>query len=269
MIEQDRHKKFGPLFQANTDPVQLHVRCPGCMKLYVVNAAEIYESKPKFSCVGCQQKFWFPFPEAMEQKQTLMGFPLEWIEEQQTPVVPPPAPSAKPFGCPVCSAPYSGGDTECASCGIVFEKFEARRRDPQIPDASTELKELWDLVVNEYEKPERHDAFLAQALGEGALNYAGYRYQQILEINAADEAAQRAVKKIAAMSTARFEATQPVKVPVLQFKFPKLRLVTVMLALCAVVIVMGLTIPGARNLVGIGSSFLFMLLALRYYFRII
>lgn len=266
MIEQDLY--------LNTTVEQLKVRCPGCLKLYAVSTAEIFESKPKFSCVSCEQKFWIPYPDALEHKDALLGFPLEWIEP--SPVEPPTeiaedtSIEAKPFSCPTCGAPYAGGQKDCTSCGIIFEKFETRQRDIDLPEASPELRDLWNNVVDDYDTPARHDAFIGQALGEGSLAYAQYRYAQVVGVNQTDALAASALKKIGALNIAKVEAKIPVKEPMpFTLKLPKLRIGTLMLFLCGVVIALGLVIPGARNLVGMGSAFLFLLLALRYYFRII
>ena len=119
----------------------IRVRCPQCFKLYSIESAEINEPKPKFECLDCKQRFWLPYPEALEQASGLIGFPLEWIEEKSEQEMAPeavvnqePVVEQKPFQCPNCSEPYAGGDTECKKCGIIFDKIEEvkeKRKSPR------------------------------------------------------------------------------------------------------------------------------------------
>lgn len=258
----------------------LKIRCPKCFKLYSVNPSELHEAKPRFECLDCQQKFWIPFPEAIDQPKGLIGFPVEWIEEKapvekaatepEAIVHEAPLPEQKPFECPKCSAPYEGGAKDCKSCGIIFDKIKESRKSDE-PNASRELKERWDFVVSVYEDFEQHEAFIAAAQLETSLAYALHKYKQVLEVSPADEMALKARSMIEALMTAKVES---------QLKYsespastglglPKLRLGTFILFLCAVTIGMGLLIPGARNLVGVGSAIMFFVLALRYYFRVL
>jgi hypothetical protein len=70
----------------------------------------------------------------------------------------------------------------------------------------------------------------------------------------------------AAKDTSGFFQTLFASIPL---RIPGLRFGTLIMFLCGVVIAMGLVVPGLRNLVGVGSSVLFFILALRYYFRVI
>lgn len=271
------------------------LRCPSCYKLYSITASEIRETKPKFECVSCQQRFWVPFPEVMNQSEAMMGFPMEWLSPKdaakvakqeanntaaviqvpqinQTTVMPDMNldVTAGVFTCPSCEAPYRGGDTECKSCGIVFKKFELKKSGKVIPPSSEELRDAWESVIAAYDDLEVHKIFAGLALREQYLEYALSRYQQVLEVNPTDNIAKDALNRISAMAVARLESKIPVEEEKKSFlNLPKLRMGTLMLFLCGIVITMGLVIPGARNLVGMGSAFLFLLLALRYYFRII
>lgn len=254
----------------------LRIRCPKCFKLYSVDSSELNEAKPKFECIDCQQKFWIPFPEALEQASGLIGFPLEWIEESKEAEIAPekvvnpePVIEQKPFSCPNCKEPYAGGDVDCKSCGIIFDKFKEAKDRRNEPYATRELKELWDSVVESYEDFERHENFVGFAQAESSLTYANYKYRQILEVNPSDDLANRAIKMIDALLLARVEKNIPIRPEPRKLNMPKLRIGTFIILLCGMVMAMGIVIPGARNLVGLGSAALFFVLALRYYFRVL
>ncbi len=270
----------------------LKIRCPNCFKLYSVDSSEIKEAKPRFQCVSCEQRFWVPFPEALEQAAGLIGFPLEWIEtstpQAQMPDVATQATAAltatltttptpevslplqtKAFQCPKCREPYSGGDTECSSCGIVFAKFV----QPDLTSAfqvSRDLKNAWDDVIQAYEDYDVHRRFIRLAQVEQSLEYALERYKIVLDACPQDDLAMRAQKELVALAEVKIQVQEEApRKNAFEFQFPRLRLGTFLMFLCAVVMVMGLMIPGARNLVGFGSAVLFVMLALRFYFRIL
>ena len=255
----------------------IRVRCPQCFKLYSIESAEINEAKPKFECLDCKQRFWLPYPEALEQASGLIGFPLEWIEEnkQEVELAPEkvvniePEVEQKPFQCPKCEEPYAGGETQCGSCGIIFDKFEEVKEKRKEPPATRELKERWDRVVESYELFHVHEDFIAAAQMEQALTFALFKYKQILEVNPSDDFASQGKEMVSALMNARVESQTTVREEPKKFVMPKLRVGTFIILLCGIVMAMGIMIPGARNLVGVGSAVLFFVLALRYYFRVL
>ena len=123
-------------------------------------------------------------------------------------------------------------------------------------------------MVESYDNFHIHEDFLAAAQMESALSYALYKYKQILDVNPSDDLALKAQDMISALMNARVDASIQSREE-RQFKMPKLRVGTFIILLCGIVMAMGLVIPGARNLVGVGSAALFFVLALRYYFRVL
>lgn len=266
---------------------RLRVRCPHCYKLYSVNTDEIQEARPRFECVDCHGRFWIAFPESLEHASGVIGFPLE---DKSSPATTHTEPStindktsstlatAKPFSCPKCGEAYAGGDRECTRCGVIFSKFSNEPIRTDI-SASPELRDLWEAALNDYENQERHQKFLNYAHIEGNLEFALSKYSLILENCPSDAIAARAQAEAKALMMARLEARVPAKTGFLSdlkeafgalpLRIPGLRFGTLIMVLCGIVIAMGLFIPGLRNLVGVGSSILFFILALRYYFRAI
>jgi hypothetical protein len=281
-------------FQSTLQKTRLRVRCPHCYKLYSVATEEIREAKPKFECVDCHGRFWIAFPESLEHAGGVIGFAIEATApaatNSLTATTSPAATTApiiaKPFSCPKCGEAYAGGDRECTRCGVIFAKFSAARENTAHTEisASPELRDLWEAALNDYDNQSRHQQFLGYAQIEGNLEYALSKYNLILENCPADQMAARAQAEAKALMVARLEARMPVmhgkeskgifsglqdafaNIPL---RIPGFRFGTLIMFLCAMVIVTGLIVPGQRNLAGVGSSILFFILALRYYFRAI
>lgn len=272
---------------------RLRVRCPHCYKLYSVSSDEVHEARPKFECTDCHGRFWIAYAESLEHASGVIGFPLEEKSSPNTQKNSEPA--TKPFACPKCGEAYAGGDRECTRCGVFFDKFSAGEVKRTEPSSSPELKDLWETALNEYDNFERHRQFLVYAQAEGNLEFALSKYDLILSSCPTDNVAMQARTEAKALLVARAEARMPIpgvatsypatskrvselsgqRMPIssvfahIPLRIPGVRFSTLIMFMCGVVIAMGLFVPGLRNLVGFGSSILFFILALRYYFRAI
>jgi len=213
--------------------------------------------------------------------EEIMGFPLAWIDEKAAPSkanspqeIIQKGFSPKAFSCPKCGTHYAGGDTECTKCGLVFLQFkEAPRPTADQARASVEVRELWEAVIADYQNFERHQHFVNAAAVDRSLPYAAGQYARILEVCPQDESAQKAQKEISSIAFARFDAnavrTREPQSIFAAISFRKIKLTSYILVLCGAVITMGFILPHQRNLVGVGTSIMFFILALRYYFRVI
>lgn len=250
----------------------LKLRCPECFKLYSVNPLEIRESRPQFDCVTCKSRFWISYPECLEAQDGVIGFPVEWLDNNDAPQEPlveeAPELQEKPFQCPKCTEPYAAKQNECFKCGVIFSKIHDAE-SPQ-PGASRDLKEIWENVVNNYDDEGLHKQFIQACWQEDALDYATGKYQGILEACADDERAKDSQQQIESLSEAQLEASIPT--PHIERKkisiFRHIRISAVLIFICGLLIAAGYILPGFKNLMGLGVSALFFIIALRYYFRV-
>lgn len=278
---------------------QFTCRCPECFKLFSVRIADVQETMARFQCNGCQTVFAVNVLEALDRDDfvgTRWSPPVAQPSRPAPEVTPAPKSSVPPapyvrqemFSCPKCTTPYAPGDTECTKCGVVFLKLEeaAQRRALHISDtpvtAEREVKELWEVALQDYENFSAHQNFITAAWADGSLEYAGHVYGRILQVNPHDEMAQKAQQQIEALASARFqvmsqgiESKNRAWLEGLEFfksaamSLRKIKFMTVIMVMCGAVIMTGLLLPHLRNLVGLGTSILFFVLALRYYFRAI
>jgi transposase-like protein len=269
----------------------IRVRCPGCLKLYAVDASEIDQPKPKFNCAKCQTQFWFPFPESLGS-QELLGFPVDWmpsgqekvsgeVKVESTPSVQSSEiksetiqnqnsgsisqyNEARLFHCPRCEAEYRGGDNECPKCGVVFAKLEISSEGAAIT-ASPALRKLWHAVIDQYSNPQSHRRFVDLAQKEKNLLYASQQYGRLLKAHAGDETAMRMKKEIIALSEAVLGLTPKTSNP---RRWRKLmpRMTTFVLIMGGAMIAMGFMISAARNLIGLGVAVVFFTLAVDWLF---
>lgn len=283
----------------HSNPSTLLVRCPQCFKSYSVDASEIRDSRPRFECISCHGRFWIAYPEVLESPKGVIGFPVEWdappsreetslekISREDEEMAPTPRPLT--FSCPKCEEPYVAGDQECKKCGVIFLKFEESLRQKERAkkeatfSASPEVRERWDSVLEDYENKELHQNFISAAWADRSLDYAAYKYASILEVVPRDELASQALKEVQALMGTRFEyvveaqKTEAVKwyenfkfIKEVDLPFRKFHWTSFIMLACGVVIGLGMLMPHMRNLIGFGTSVLFFILALRFYFRVI
>ncbi len=270
----------------------IQVRCPECFRSYNVAVADMKVSEPKFECINCQTRFLIKRSEALRAGAVVTG--LRFGESVAGTQVEKPVVSHHTgldlniYSCPKCSETYPPGQSECTKCGVVFFKFKDRQineemhRKEQIFSASKEVRELWESVLADYENIEAHQNFISAAWADQSLEYAALKYGSILEVVPQDEIALRLAKEVQELTKVKFEmvASQSADEGIgriekisfidgVQSSFKKFKWINLILLCCGIIIGTGLILPHLRNLIGFGSSILFFILALKYYFRII
>jgi len=237
--------------------------------LYSVDAYSIKESRPRFNCNQCQKVFWISYPECLGNEE-IIGFPEEWLPTPQKSAQAIKTDSKKQTKvangpkCTNCQTVNSPGAKECVSCGIILKKAEKKESDPLWFYASKEAKELWVKILDDYENHELHQEFLRQCRKSNQLEFATSRYSRILSTTPQDDIAKKYSLEILALAGMAFSRAQDVGA---QKKKVRLPFAFLIYFLCGAVIAAGYFLPGFRNLVGIGTSALFLTVAIKLYFR--
>lgn len=248
---------------------RIHVRCPDCLKLFVVDPREISEARPKFKCTACATSFWLPYPGCLDH-QEVIGFPVVDLDEslgaRSKPLVAEEESqvTARTNPCPKCGAPSKAGELECQECGVVFKKYYALLEESQDLPASPRLKVIWDEIIGHYEDESLHQKFLREAKGEDNLAFAARKYQRLLEACATDEIAKKYRQAIVQLASAPIDERQLQRPPKkMGWRLP---FVSLIYLLAAMLMVMGYLLTPERNLVGVGAAILFFTFAVRVYF---
>ncbi len=239
------------------------VRCPHCRKLYLVQYADVQEAKPRFECVQCHDRFWLSLPD-MDLSNELVGLPLQVKEAPLHKI--PTRPEPQTETCPKCFKSNPLHARECAHCGVLIAKAKAATLtfDEPIPPHSASLKIAWQKVVADYSDEESHREFIKLSERERNLPYAAAQYGQMKKLMPTDDLTQKRMQEIQALGNSLMPdrkgilATKPRMYP---------RLWQIPLLGAAILIVVGLTVPMFRNIVGLGAAFLFLGVAMQLQLR--
>lgn len=247
----------------------MRVRCPHCRKLYLVQFADIKESKPKFECVQCRSRFWLSLPD-MDLTSEITGIPVNVKDvprrEQQA-----PATDAVKEPCPKCFKPIAKGTVECNHCGVLVAKAREGLNFIDTVPRSENLAFLWKKTIGDYANEGAHRDFLQAAHRENNLVYAAAQYGTMLKLMPSDEITQKRIAEIQAIGAAKLPATEAAaeanEKPARNYSRHFGRLWQLPLLGAAIMILVGMFVPFFRNMIGVGAAFLFLALALQIQFR--
>ncbi|MDC0980203.1 hypothetical protein OAQ84_00560 [Bdellovibrionales bacterium] len=182
------------------------------------------------------------------------------------------------FPCPKCGGMNRGGVRECGECGVFIDLCRALKKEESFPlfrPPSKRLREIWELVLENFEDEERHQNFIRAVQESDQLPYALSKYGAILKAYPEDEISCRmrtqleALAVQRAMGDAEAERSQHDRPALLNRKRRSVGLSFIIVVASIVTIALGYFVPTLRNLMGIGVSTLFITLALRYHFKLI
>lgn len=241
----------------------MRVRCPHCRKLYLVQFADVKESKPKFECIQCRSRFWLSLTD-MDLSSEIIGLPIHVKEAPRTrPVVQDPNAAKEP--CPKCFKPNAVGAIECSSCGVIIAKAKEGLAFIEGVPRSDTLALLWKKVVGDYATDATHHEFLRACQKENNLVYASAQYGQMLKLMPADETTRQRVQEVLSLGSAPIEEKTTGFFKRARTHYSKLWQVPLFGA--ALMIIVGLAVPVFRNLIGVGAAFLFLAAAFQIQFR--
>ena len=274
------------------------MRCPQCFEVFDVNLIDIRSLDPQFKCSSCDSFFELSLRNEIDFSQTQLAKPVSSSPAESKHLKSDPILHKVFAKCPKCSEPYAQQDKECHRCGVVFEslmRIEHRKlSDEQSTSiyASSVVKDAWEDVLLNYENIELHQNFIAAAWADGSLDYASAKYKEMSELIPGDAVSKQLLAEIKALADVSFEnqsetnsksvSQENIFSSILEglFNFRDLNLsfkrmklanviTNIILIGCGVVIAMGILLPHLRNLIGFGVSLLFLVLALRFFVRVI
>jgi hypothetical protein len=235
----------------------LRVRCPRCSKLYLVQTRDIRDTRPRFECTSCLERFWFSF---VDGQAAVFDGSIEEIMGLKESQIESPSPKSETESCPKCHAEMAGGSAECLACGVIPSKYLGLKSVSRI-QGSERLSQLWKRIIDDYPNEQTHDEFLRVSSMENNLAYAGGQYAQLLKVLPGDEMATRKLKEIEALVSIPVRPPPGMRVRAVKPATP--HWINIVLAFGALTIMAGIFFVPLHNLTGIGAVVLFLTLGFR------
>jgi hypothetical protein len=223
----------------------------------MVQMRDIHETRPRFECVSCHERFWISYPECAEQEE-VTGLRIDQLEvkaplvEKATEIS-----DASPMAesCPKCHKPLQAGMEDCPHCGVIPAKYLSLKTASRI-QGSERLSVQWKKIVDDYENEELHQQFLRISSMENNLAYASAQYAQLLKLIPHDERAAKMIREIETIVAVPISQTSKVRVYATKQKTP--RWVQGVLIVGAAIVAVGVFFPMLRQLTGLGAVLLFL-----------
>ncbi len=270
----------------------LEVSCPKCYKLYAINPHEIMTTKPQFNCRECTSQFYIQYPDCLEDSR-IVGKIIErkaLKREAETPIQEEPVQAKsteKPtevkltetqrivtkskvtnsstyepvINCPKCNYVNVATSIECIKCAVILSKARLDRDYKPSVYASPELKDLWELVLDNYDAESAHQNFIRYSGLEQNLEFASQKYNLILSVNPYDEIANKMKTQIHGLTT--IEARKSVVTAPAKSVFRFFNIWTFSFLLSFSIIGFGLYFNQHKNLIGIGAFSLTLIAGLK------
>ncbi|MDZ4677856.1 MAG: hypothetical protein SGI74_10155 [Oligoflexia bacterium] len=242
----------------------IHVNCPECQKLFMVETQSLADGQARFQCTGCEGFFAFNWPQPPDV-QTVRSQSFDGKDFIPMGLHPKVNATIKTVvqktlhTCVRCGVQSDVDYKECPKCGVLFERIiTAKPPQPVVPPSGPEVMSAWDAVKSQYIDDKRHEFFILICLNRDNLAFASSQYRAILAVNPHDEIALRMQTRIIELATATYVATlqKPNK------KQP-LRVTGIITGVAGLLILLGLFLPQARGLVAVGCAILVFIFAFR------
>jgi hypothetical protein len=255
-----RHpSSLAPMVEGANLWLHFNVRCPGCNKLFRIDSKEISSSNPHFQCSVCTTQFCFDFPPTNLAKIETRVVQRARVEDVQPEVVEKFPDNLK--NCPKCDTPNPAKNVECAKCGVILEKA-----DQPFPG----LSRAWSQLLADYENVQKHLSFVDQCEDLQALPYALKKYEALRQTQPHDPLGKKMAMEVMLRSLKRNpqsrKALETIQTFSKQINWVRVRRLAPLVA-GSFFILMGLTNPDQRNLIGIGTSLIFLTVGFKIFLK--
>lgn len=250
---------LSPMVEGANLWLHFNVRCPGCNKLFRIDSKEISSSEPHFQCSVCTTHFCFDFPPANLAKIETRVVQRARVEEVQPEAVEKFPDNLK--NCPKCNTPNPAKNVDCTKCGVILEKA-----DQPFPG----LSRAWSELLADYENVQKHLSFVDQCEDLQALPYALKKYEALRQTQPHDPLGKKMATEVMLRSLKRTaqgqKALESVQAFSKKINWVRVRRLAPLVA-GAGFILMGLTNPDQRNLIGIGTSLIFLTIGFKIFLK--
>jgi hypothetical protein len=223
----------------------------------MVQATDIRETRPRFQCASCHERFWIPYPESLGQEE-VKGLRLDQLEiKLKTPIVETSDKSeaTAASNCPKCHKKLNETMEDCPHCGVIPAKYISLKTTSRI-QGSERLSILWKKIIDNYESETLHQEFIRVSTMENNLAYAGTQYAQLLKLIPQEERAVQMIKEISALVAIPISPTNKFRIQPAKQKTP--RWVQGVLIAGAILVLAGVFAPMLRHLISVGAVLIFI-----------
>ncbi|MFP5519846.1 MAG: hypothetical protein ACLGGX_08080 [Bdellovibrionia bacterium] len=243
---------------------KLRFRCPQCSKLYEVQSSLIESSKPLFDCLACDTRFTFDYPPSSEQILTKI------VLKKPAPLSDAKIARNAMRDCPKCGAVNPGSAQECYSCHVILDKVEGLPADKSLR-AQPSLVRKWRDLVNDFENQQLHEDFIMSCHQFDAHRFAVLKYQELRDAQGGDPLCEEMIKRVQALMnvTLQKQSEQQVEEQT-KFKLPpqfKQYMEWAPFAISALLIVVGMSNLGYRNMIGLGVAMFILTAGIRLFIK--
>lgn len=213
----------------------LQFRCPSCQKLFKSGQAEIGNFDVLFECPACQTTF-----SLVDEKYPNGQFKTLIYSQRGGGLM------EKTFACPKCGHMNSKSESSCLKCEVILDRvsnISMSSENREFPSLET----LWRKLGTDFDNESLHDEIFNQAKNLDALSWLLEKYQKVLSVQPGDNLAAKMQDRIKAPSQIDFEN-----------KFFIIAKTFWPLALGVLLLVLGLSNQGLRNLIGLGCGIIFL-----------
>lgn len=224
---------------------EVYLRCPDCLKLYVVETRSFRSRRPHFDCQICGCLFELSEELQKEQLHSAELLPTQRLDENK---------KAPEQDCPKCGFSNPATSEECYSCQIIFKKWNVpvTKDENAQPPATADIQ--WAQLVEKFDDLSAHYHFLQFCFESGQLDFATSKYKEMNTLSGGDPLCQGMLLKIGNL---RLEKKRDIKQQIKNFQWSRL-LYWVVLATGGGCFIYGLLHPGSKNLAGLGVAILFL-----------
>ncbi len=221
----------------------------------MVQTRDIHETRPRFECAGCHERFWISYPECSTLEE-VMGLRIDDVRAR-APQAASGAPAIEAEKCPKCAAPLTFDKEECTACGVIPKKFLGLKTAARI-QGSERLSVLWKKIIDDYGNDDLHREFIKVSSMENNLAYASAQYAQLLKLIPQEERAVKMIAEIGALVAVPISFSNTVRIQSVKNRAP--RWVQGILIAGGVLVAAGIFFPFMRNLTGLGAVLVFLAL---------
>lgn len=181
--------------------------------------------------------------------------------------------------CPRCRTYNSAVASRCIACNselqkksqfdsFIWRKSQSLNRSPNANEVAQRFSgtlhvaKLWEKVIQNYNQESFHQDFIMACYRSDCLQYAAQKYTRILNSSPSEGIASKMQTQVLGLAN-KLNIRVPKDEPIA----PKTKFPIMISVMGGILVSVGLLVPAANNLIGLGASFLLLSAGLAFYLK--